>query len=192
MFASMKASAKQAGDYTERAAKRTKLSGEIYQLQGRITTAKKDFGVQVYQAMLEQNQGQVAQLFNDTRAKVDEMSASIQHKREKITALKLPADKRDSTGGDAAYGYDVPYGAPPGQPGGPPAGPPPGGPPGYGMPPPGGAPPGYGVPPPGPPPPGPPPLPAGWKKATTPEGRHAVSRPCISRERCSPSLPPVT
>mmetsp|Transcript_6575 Transcript_6575/g.17373 ORF Transcript_6575/g.17373 Transcript_6575/m.17373 type:complete len:183 (-) Transcript_6575:290-838(-) len=164
MLASMKASAKAAGDATERAAKRTKLLGEIELLASKITTAKKDFGKAVYDAMCAQDQAGVTALFNDVKQKIDEMEAKIAEKKARIEELKLPADKRGSTEGDASM--HPPYGAPP-----------PGAPPGYGAPPPG-APPGYGAPvvqgapvPPPTPPPGGPPLPPGWKKATTPEGR---------------------
>ena len=140
----------------------------------RISSAKKDFGKHVYDAMFNQDQVLVQQLFAETKAKINEMETKVAEKRERIAELKLPADKRGpSVDQGALPSYAAPYGAPP--PGAPPGygAPLPGAPPGYGMPPPGGAPPGYGAPPPPTPPPLPaaPPLPPGWKTATTPEGR---------------------
>ncbi|KAL1519949.1 hypothetical protein AB1Y20_023436 [Prymnesium parvum] len=180
LFGSMAASARAAGDATERAAKRTKLLGEIELLHSRISTTKKEFGKAVYDAMAAGDQPMVSQLFREAKAKVDEMEASVAAKRDKIAQLKLPSDKREP--GAPPYGAPPGYGAPPAgppPPGLPPAGPPPAGPPpGYGAPPAYGAPPvAYAmptqpapVPPPGPPP-GEPPLPPGWKKTSAPDGR---------------------
>ena len=78
MLAKAKEKLSAASDVTARQAQKTKLKGEIMVLQGRITTAKKDFGPAVYAAMVDSINGpEVDRLFNATRQKVEALQADI-------------------------------------------------------------------------------------------------------------------
>ena len=151
---------RQAADATERAAKSTKLKGEIMLIEKNIRNTKEKFGVEVYTAMVSADRATTEHLFNETRRKVEGYEADIAAKRERIQSLK-------HAGGGHGHGGEAQYGQPPGG--------------GYGAPPPqqatnpAGAPGSWGAPPVGPPPGGPPGgapgLPPGWKQASTPEGK---------------------
>ena len=155
----MQDSAKAAADASARAAKRTKLNGEVLLLQSKIKDSKKSFGLLVYDEMVAANRPEVERLFMEARTKIESMEAEVAGKQRMINELKESSTPRG--------GPLPPPGAPPGQfaPSGPPPnGPPPSGPPPSG-PPPSGPPP--AGPPPGPPPQGAPGPPPGWKVTTT-------------------------
>jgi polyhydroxyalkanoate synthesis regulator phasin len=112
-----------AGSATARASKRTKLKTDVMMLQGKITTAKKEFGAMVYDQMVAANRPEVERLFNETRTKITALEAQVEAKRQQIQALREPSDASNAT--DISEGGPPPPAAPPpGAP--PPAGPPPG------------------------------------------------------------------
>ena len=125
----MKSGAMAAGDASKRAAQRAKITADITMLEGKVTTAKKEFGLHVFDAMVQANKGEVERLFTETRAKVEALESDLAAKKEKRNALKESSTPRSSSFVEAA---------PPGS-GPPPSAPPPGGPP------PGGPPPGWRV-----------------------------------------------
>lgn len=134
MLKDIKAGMSKGADATARAAKRSKLIAEIQLLEGKVSTAKKDFGKAVYSAMEARDEAEVARIFGETKARVDSLNQDIADKRTKVESLRTPAEKA------SAVPEGVPVATMPG-------------------------------PPPGPPPQDGPPLPPGWKKATSPDGR---------------------
>uniref|UniRef100_A0A6S9U520 Uncharacterized protein n=1 Tax=Chrysotila carterae TaxID=13221 RepID=A0A6S9U520_CHRCT len=70
MFESLKASAKAGADATARSAKTAKLKGEVMMLEQKVLGMKKDFGKDVYDAMVAGDKVNTERLFNETRAKV--------------------------------------------------------------------------------------------------------------------------
>jgi len=114
MFDSLKASAKAGADATARAAKGTKLKGEVLLLEQKVSAAKKDFGKEVYDAMVACDRQLTERLFNATRAKIEAMQQDISSKKADIEALKIPSsDRRQSTPQDAPPVWAPPPPGPP-------------------------------------------------------------------------------
>lgn len=111
-----------AGDASKRAALRGKITTELTLLKQKISSAKKDFGVKVYDAMAQANKAEVERLFTEARAKIEALEAEMAAKHEKYLSLKEPGTPRQSSVGAPPPG--MPAAPPPGAP--PPAGPPPG------------------------------------------------------------------
>eukprot|EP00310_Coccolithus_braarudii_P021237 CAMPEP_0183354788 /NCGR_PEP_ID=MMETSP0164_2-20130417/38142_1 /TAXON_ID=221442 /ORGANISM="Coccolithus pelagicus ssp braarudi, Strain PLY182g" /LENGTH=153 /DNA_ID=CAMNT_0025527735 /DNA_START=63 /DNA_END=524 /DNA_ORIENTATION=- len=100
MFDSLKASAKAGADATARAAKTTKMKGEVLLLEQKITSAKKDFGKAVYDAMFASDRALTEELFNATRLKIDGMKQEIAAKHAEMELLKSSSAQK--TGGAQA------------------------------------------------------------------------------------------
>ena len=115
------ASAKAAADAAQRTAKATKIKGEVVLIQQKVTSAKKEFGMLVYEQMVAANRPEVERLFNETRTKIEAMEAQIIAKKEQIELLKVPTTPRGAAG--APGGPPMP---PPGAPPSAPTGLPPG------------------------------------------------------------------
>ena len=117
-MASISKSAHKAADATERAAKQTKLKGDIMMLEKKMRTTKEEFGKAVYSAMIASDRATTEHLFNECRRKIEGFEADIAVKRQKIESLKTPAGQPSPN----PHGEAGTWGAPP-------AGPPPGAPP---------------------------------------------------------------
>jgi len=117
-MASISKSAHKAADATERAAKQTKLKGDIMMLEKKMRTTKEEFGKAVYSAMVASDRATTEHLFNECRRKIEGFEADIAVKRQKIESLKTPAGQPSPN----PHGEAGSWGAPP-------AGPPPGAPP---------------------------------------------------------------
>jgi len=116
MFDSIKASAKAGADATQRAAKSTKLKGEVMLLEQKIGTAKKDFGKEVYDAMVAGDRALTETLFNTTRQKIEAMQQEITLKRGEIEGLKSSSVRQTSVAqaaGQGAVWAPPPPGSPP-------------------------------------------------------------------------------
>ena len=83
-FANAKERAAVAAEETAHKAKKTKVNREIKLLQKKISKIKHEFGPHIYDAMLDAINGnigpEVDQLFNEARAKVDELNSEIESK----------------------------------------------------------------------------------------------------------------
>jgi hypothetical protein len=118
MLAKAKAAASSASESAARTAKKTKLQGEIMLLQQRITTAKKEFGPLVFDAMVASINGpEVDRIFNETRQKVEALQADIDAKRLQVDELghSTPRGPVDVSSGEAPVAPPPP-GPPPNRP----------------------------------------------------------------------------
>jgi len=115
MMGKAKAMTISAGDAAARNAKATKLKGEIVMLQRNVTSVKKEFGVLVFDQMVQANRPEVERLFGETRAKIDALEQQIAAKRQAVDDLKIPGGPDSSRGssGDDAIAHPPPPGAPP-------------------------------------------------------------------------------
>ena len=88
----MKSGAMAAGDASKRAAQRAKITADITMLEGKVTTAKKEFGLHVFVTMVQANKGEVERLFTETRAKVEASSRILRPRREaqRSEGVRLP------------------------------------------------------------------------------------------------------
>ena len=91
-FANAKERAAVAAEETAHKAKKTKVNREIKLLQKKISKIKHEFGPHIYDAMLDAINGnigpEVDQLFNEARAKVDELNSEIESKRAMIESKR--------------------------------------------------------------------------------------------------------
>ena len=88
----MKAGASSAATSAQVVAEKTKLQTEITLLNNKVKSAKKDMGLQIYDAMAAGDNSEVARVFGTFKAQVDSLNAQILEKRTRIE--QLDADHR--------------------------------------------------------------------------------------------------
>eukprot|EP00658_Telonema_sp_P-2_P070523 TRINITY_DN59_c0_g1_i1.p1 TRINITY_DN59_c0_g1~~TRINITY_DN59_c0_g1_i1.p1 ORF type:complete len:101 (+),score=35.53 TRINITY_DN59_c0_g1_i1:215-517(+) len=77
-----------AADATSRAAKRKKLEAEIAYNEREIRLLKEKFGVDVYGAIVSQDENTVKAVLAETKPQIDELLAKIAEKREAHATLQ--------------------------------------------------------------------------------------------------------
>mmetsp|Transcript_20689 Transcript_20689/g.61718 ORF Transcript_20689/g.61718 Transcript_20689/m.61718 type:complete len:94 (+) Transcript_20689:118-399(+) len=87
MWNKFTAGAKSAGDAVQKSAEKSKLQAENLLLKQKVTGAKKEMGLQIYDAMVLGDQNEVSRVFAQFKAQVDELEAKIREKNGRIEQL---------------------------------------------------------------------------------------------------------
>lgn len=89
MWNQFKSGANAAAAQIEIAAEKAKLQAEIKYVQNKVSNAKKEMGLQIYDAMVIGDQNEVSRVFGTFKSQVDSLESQIQEKRARIEVLDL-------------------------------------------------------------------------------------------------------
>ena len=96
---SVKNAANSAGAATSRAARKTKLQGEVMMARQKVKGLQEAFGIEAYPALAKEDHAAVQSILAKFKPQIDAVEMEIQNKENQIAAIDKEAADASSSGG---------------------------------------------------------------------------------------------